>query len=86
MPHTAILRKVGGSVMVAIPPALLDDAKLAVGRQVAVSVEDGKLVIAPHAKPKYTLEELLAQCEPAAPSREVDREWISADPVGREDI
>lgn len=86
MAHTAVLRKVGGSVMVAIPPALLDVANLSAGRQVAVSVEDGKLVIAPHAKPKYTLQELLAQCDPHAPMGEDERAWVSSGPVGREEI
>ncbi len=86
MAHTAILRKVGGSVMLAIPPALLDVTKLTAGRQVAVTVEAGKLVIEAHAKPKYTLQDLLAQCEPDAPAREEDREWASSGPVGREEI
>lgn len=86
MAHTAILRKVGGSVMVAIPPALLDLANLTVGRQVAVSVEAGKLVLEPQAKPKYALQELLAQCDANAPISEEDRTWNSSGPVGREEI
>jgi len=86
MAHKAVLRKVGGSVMLAIPPALLDVADLSAGRQVSVSVEDGKLVIAPQAKPKYTLEELLAQCDSNAPVTQEDRAWTSSGPVGREEI
>lgn len=86
MAHTAILRKVGGSVMVAIPPALLDVANLTVGGQVAISVEAGKLVIESQPKPKYTLQELLAQCDPNAPLSEEDRAWTSSGPVGAEEI
>jgi antitoxin ChpS len=86
MAHTAILRKVGGSVMVAIPPALLDVMGMASGEQVSVSVDGGKLVIAPQAKPKYTLDELLAQCDPGAPLSEEDRAWTSSAAVGREEI
>jgi antitoxin ChpS len=86
MAHTAVLRKVGGSVMVAIPPALLDVTGMASGEQVSVSVDDGKLVIAPKAKPKYTLEELLAQCDASAPPSEEDRAWTSSAPVGKEEI
>jgi antitoxin ChpS len=84
--HTAILRKVGGSVMIAIPPALLDVANLTVGGQVAVSVEAGKLVIEPRSKPRYTLQELLAQCDPKAPMSDEDRDWTSSGAVGREEI
>lgn len=85
MAHRAILRKVGGSVMVAIPPSLLTSANLSVGGQVALSVEGGKLVIEGQAKPKYTLQELLAQCE-SAPLSDEDRAWASSGPVGREEI
>ena len=85
MAHTAILRKVGGSVMLAIPPALLDVANLTAGRQVAVSVEDGKLVIESQQKQKYTLAELLAQCDPNAPASGEDQAWNSSGAVGREE-
>jgi antitoxin ChpS len=34
-------------------------------------------------KPHYTLEELLAQCDPTAPADE-DLSWIELRPVGRE--
>ncbi len=86
MAHTAILRKVGGSVMIAIPPALLDVANLTVGGQVAVTVEAGKLVIERQSKPKYTLQELLAQCDPEAPASDEDQVWTSSGAVGREEI
>lgn len=86
MAHTAILRKVGGSVMVAIPPALLDVANLTAGGQVALCVEDGKLVIVPQSKPKYSLAELLAQCDPDAATSEEDQDWISSGAVGAEEV
>jgi antitoxin ChpS len=38
--HTTSLRKVGGSVMLAVPPAILDLLKLRAGATVGVSVED----------------------------------------------
>ena len=43
--HTTNLRRVGGSVMLAVPPALLDVLNLSAGTTVGVSVEDGRLVI-----------------------------------------
>ena len=43
--HTTNLRKVGGSVMLAVPPALLDLLNLGVGAKVGIGVEDGRLVV-----------------------------------------
>ena len=70
--YTTNLRKVGGSVMLALPPALLD-----------LLIESGHLVIEPHPRPRYTLDELVAQCDVSALSPE-DREWLEAPPVGNE--
>ena len=82
--HTTNLRKVGGSIMLAVPPALLDLLNLGVGARVALGVENGRLVIEPKARPRYSLDELLAQCDQnEAPSSE-DRDWIDAKPVGKE--
>lgn len=82
--HTTSLRKVGGSVMLAVPPALLDLLNLRVGAKVDIDVEKGRLVIEPKARPRYSLEELLAQCdENETPSSE-DRAWLDAKPVGEE--
>jgi antitoxin ChpS len=43
-----------------------------------------QLAASGHRKPKYTLEELVAQCDPNAPLSEEDRAWLDAPPVGRE--
>ena len=67
MPHSAILRKVGGSVMLAIPPALLAVTRLSAGRHIAISVEGSRLVIETQERPRYALDELLAQCDSSAP-------------------
>jgi antitoxin ChpS len=82
--HTTSLRKVGGSVMLAVPPAILDLLQLEVGATVALAVDGERLVIQPQTKPKYTLDELLAQCDAHAPLRKKDRAWIDLAPVGRE--
>src|SRR5271155_3855513 len=65
--HTTNLRKVGGSVMLAVPPALLDILNLQPGAKVGIAVESGRLVVEPRHKRRYTLNELLAQCHPKAP-------------------
>ena len=82
--HTTNLRKVGGSIMLAVPPALLDLLRLRPGVKVGIAVESGQLVVTPHPRPRYTLDELLAQCDPkAAPSKE-DRKWLRGKRVGGE--
>ena len=82
--YTTNLRKVGGSIMLAVPPALLDLLKLGVGAKVEIDVEDGRLIVEPKARPVYSLDELLAQCvETSTPPAE-DRAWIEAGPVGNE--
>src|ERR1041384_3831442 len=64
--HTTNLRKVGGSIMLAVPPALLELLGLRPGVKVGITVESGRLVVQPHQRPRYTLDELLAHCDPKA--------------------
>ena len=82
--HTTNLRKVGGSVMLAVPPALLDVLNLVEGARVDIGVEDGRLIVAPRTRPSYSLKELLAQCDDTAPDDRDDRAWVEASPVGKE--
>jgi antitoxin ChpS len=82
--HTTNLRKVGGSVMLAVPPALLDILRLQPEAKVGVAVESGRLVVEPHPRRRYTLDELLAQCDPKAPRAREEQEWFDSKPVGRE--
>ncbi len=84
MPYTATLRKVGGSVMLALPPAFLESTSLAAGRQVAVSMEGDRLVIEPQKRPRHTLSELLAQCDADAPMSDEEREWLESGRTGQE--
>lgn len=83
--HTTKLRKVGGSVMLAVPPALLDTLGLSAEKVVGLDVVDGALVVRP-ARPRYALEELLAQCDPTVPATDEDSAWLDDGPVGREQI
>jgi antitoxin ChpS len=82
--HTTNLRKVGGSVMLAVPPALLDLLHLQPGAKVDIAVESGRLVVEPRQRRRYTLDELLAQCDPKAPRSKQEREWLDSKPVGGE--
>ena len=82
---TVALRALGGSVVMAVPRQILSMLHLCAGSQVEVNVEDGRLVVEPKVKPKYTLAELLAQCTEAnmVMSAE-DQEWLNSKPVGKE--
>ena len=82
--HTTNLRKVGGSVMLAVPPAVLDMLHLQAGATVGLVVDGGRLIVEPQRRPRYTLEELLAQCDLSADLTQEDREWLDAKPVGSE--
>jgi antitoxin ChpS len=82
--HTTHLRKVGGSVMLAVPRAFLDLLHLEIGATVGLAVEGERLVVQAQPKPRYTLDELLAQCDPDPEITAEDRAWIDAAPSGRE--
>jgi antitoxin ChpS len=82
--HTTNLRKVGGSVMLAVPPALLEILHLQPGAQVGIAVESGRLVVEPQQRRRYTLDELLAQCHPKGPRSKEEQEWLDSKSVGGE--
>ena len=78
------LKIVGGSTMVTISPAMMAEVGLKPKVSVDVSVEDGRIVITNVRRPRYTLEELLAKCDPTKPFSDAEREWMSDKPAGRE--
>lgn len=82
--HTTNLRKVGGSVMMVVPPALLDLLHIGAGAKVGLTVDNGRLLVDPQPRPRYTLDELLAQCDAAAEQAEDDRPWLADRPLGDE--
>lgn len=82
--HTTNLRKVGGSVMLAVPPALLDVLHLTAGAKVGLAVDNGRLVVEPSARPRYTMAELLAASDYSQAQPPEEREWIDAPAVGGE--
>ncbi len=81
---TTNLRKVGGSIMLTVPPALLDLLDLQAGDTVGIGVDNGRLVIEPVPRPHYTLADLLAQCDASQDVSQEDLEWLNAKPVGNE--
>jgi antitoxin ChpS len=78
-----VLRKYGNSTVAVLPPAVLKDLGLSAGQSMSLdTTDDGKIILAP--KRRYTLADLLAQCNPkAAPPVDLAL-WESARPVGKE--
>jgi antitoxin ChpS len=81
--QTTTLRRVGGSIMMTVPPALLEQMHLEAGSTVGIAIEGERLIVQ-RRRPKYTLEELLAECDPNAPISDEDREWLDAPAMGKE--
>jgi len=88
MGHSARLRKVGGSVMVAIPPAVLEELKLKPDADVDISTNAGQVIIDPRkkARPRYTLDQLLKEARKAKNTKFKDKAWLNMPRVGREII
>ena len=84
MAHAVRLRKVGGSVMLAIPKPMLDALDLAPEASVGLTIEAGRLVVDPKKRRRYSLDELLARCKPSARRSHEDHVWVTGGPVGRE--
>ncbi len=84
--HITKLQRVGGSVMPAVPPVLLEPLNLKVGSTVGVAVENGRLVVEARPKPRYKMAELLAASNYSQLRPPEDQEWIDAPAVGREPL
>jgi antitoxin ChpS len=78
-----LIAKWGNSLGLRLPRAVADQLGLTPGQSVEVRAEGDRLVVE-RARPRYTLEELLAECDPKAPLPRADREWTRSRPVGRE--
>jgi antitoxin ChpS len=70
--------------MMAVPKRILDLVQLQAGSQVNIDVQHGQLIISPVRKKRYTLAELVAQCDPSLPLLKEEQEWLDAPAVGLE--
>ena len=80
------LRAVGGSVMFAIPRAILESLDLEANASVGLSIDQGKLIVDPRPVRRYSLEELVAACDISSPATAEDAEWLGDQPIGQETI
>ncbi len=83
MRYTAYLRKVDESIMLEVPPTMLEALHLSVGEAVGMVIERGRLVVEPTHRPRITLDELLAKCD-ATVEISTDCAWLNATPIGSE--
>lgn len=79
-------RRFGSSLGLTIPRALRDDMGFYEGQTVLLQNKAGKLVMTPQAAPKkkYTLNELIAQCDLSAPMPQDLLDWQNMPPAGQE--
>ncbi len=82
--HITSLRKVGGSIMLTVPPAFLEQLHLQAGTTVGLAIDQGCLVVNPNLRPRYTLAELLAASDYSQPQPAEEREWVDAPATGGE--
>jgi antitoxin component of MazEF toxin-antitoxin module len=88
--RTAKLRSVGGSTMVALPKAFLDQLDLKPDSPVDISVKDDAIVIGRHKRGRIGLAARLAMCNFKIPlskkEKAEQRAWDQLRPVGDEVI
>jgi antitoxin ChpS len=78
-----VLKKMGNSTALVIPPPVLKDLHIGVGQHMTLeTTPDGKIVLTP--KRKYVLADLIAQCDRKAPPPADLALWNVARPVGDE--
>ena len=78
-----VLRKYGNSTVAVLPPVVLKDIGLRAGQPMSLeTTSDGKIVLS--AKKRYSLSELLSQCDlKAKPPKDLEL-WNNCKPIGQE--
>jgi antitoxin ChpS len=78
------IKRLGNSVGILLPSGLVRALNLSVGQSVNIESIDGNLVVKPKIAKRYTLKELVAQCNPKAPMPVEIKEWENMPLVGLE--
>ncbi|MEI7868198.1 MAG: AbrB/MazE/SpoVT family DNA-binding domain-containing protein [Candidatus Methylumidiphilus sp.] len=78
-----ILRNFGNSIGLVIPKPVREALHLSAGQTVTLEQTEQGLLVKPMNK-KYTLDELLAQCDPNAPMPQEVTDWQDSPAVRRE--
>jgi len=79
------IRKIGNSAGVILPATILKKLNLAESDAVEIEEDGTRILIRPcKAKPRYSLAELLSQCDESAPCPDELRDWEDAGAAGQE--
>ena len=81
-----ILKEVGGSTVLPLSDAVLSELGLKADSRVVVRVDAGRILVEPIARPRYTLDNLMAQCDLSLPLSAEERDWLDSPRVGAEEI
>ncbi|WP_309926994.1 MULTISPECIES: AbrB/MazE/SpoVT family DNA-binding domain-containing protein [unclassified Caballeronia] len=65
-----------------LPAALLEQARVTIGDRLVVEIRSEGIVLAP-ARPRYSLDQLIARCDSKAPVSDDLVNWISIKDAGR---
>ncbi|EBW2268522.1 AbrB/MazE/SpoVT family DNA-binding domain-containing protein [Salmonella enterica] len=89
--YSTTFRKVGGSLMLSVPPALIEALNIKPGDAGTIEVRDGQLVAAPLKRPsrgRRTVAQIVAGIDPqdVAEWRATAVTDLMSDPVGKEII
>ena len=85
METSATLRQFGSSIGLAIPSQVRAQLGLSFGQPVNIKVVDSGFLVQPVSTPtRYTLAELVAQCDAKAPVSAEITAWRTMKAVGRE--
>lgn len=77
------LRKAGGSLVMTIPRAFIDQNGLGAGSELALHLSGKKMIIEAPSRPRYQLSDLMAEMPDGLPMVEG---WDEMPPVGRESV
>ena len=80
----ARLTKVGNSLGFMIPSVLRKSLHLEAGQSVMLEETEQGILIRPLSRPRYTLHDLLAQCDPHKDHPQDIKDWDSMRHVGQE--
>lgn len=75
------LRRAGGSLVMTVPKAFIEQNRLQDGSRVELLLEGARMTVSARRKPRYRLKDLLAEMPRALPRAEG---WDEMKPVGKE--
>jgi antitoxin ChpS len=79
-----VIKKWGNSTGMVIPGVVVKALGLVPGQSMEAEVKDNQLILTPVVRKRYSLEELVAQCDLDAPKISEEEVWGKDKPTGNE--